>query len=433
MTFFSIILGIFLLLLLVTFFKIDTFISFLLVCLFIGLVEGLSLPETFEAIQKGIGNTMGSLVIILGLGAMLGKLVAESGAANEITNRLVQLFGIKYVQIALMATGFIVGIPMFYLVGFVILVPLTIAIAAKTKLPLLYIGLPMLASLSVTHGFLPPHPAPTAIGQMYGADLGLTLVYGIIAGIPAIFAAKFIMSGTMKRIRPKLLKEYVVEFNPNFKVPSLVISISIALLPVILIGGTSLIQVIMGENGIISAIGDPNFAMLLSVLLAAYFLGVRTGRSTKEVMKILSSAVSDIAVVLFIIGGAGALKQVMVTTQISDQIGAAFAGWDLSPLILAWLIAAVIRICVGSATVAALTAASIVLPLLATTEVSPELLVLATGAGSLVLSHVNDGGFWLFKEYFNVSIKETLLSWTLMETIVSIVGLIGVLLLNQVI
>jgi Gnt-I system high-affinity gluconate transporter len=433
MTFFSIILGIFFLLLLVAICKLDTFISFLLVCLFIGLAEGLSLPATFEAIQQGIGNTLGSLVIILGLGAMLGKLVAESGAANEITNRLVQLFGIKYVQIALMATGFIVGIPMFYLVGFVILVPLTIAIAAKTKLPLLYIGLPMLASLSVTHGFLPPHPAPTAIGEMYGADLGLTLIYGIIAGIPAIFAAKFIMSGTMKRIRPKLLKEYVVEFNPNFKVPSLAISISIALLPVILIGGTSMLQVTVGENRVLDAIGNPNFAMLLSVILGAYFLGIRTGRSTKEVMKILSSAVSDIAVVLFIIGGAGALKQVMVTTQISDQIGIAFADLQVSPLILAWLIAAVIRICVGSATVAALTAASIVMPLLATSQVSPELLVLATGAGSLVLSHVNDGGFWLFKEYFNVSIKETLLSWTLMETTISIVGLICVLLLNQII
>lgn len=433
MTFISIILGIFLLLLLVTLFKMDTFISFLLVCLFIGLAEGLSLPETFEAIQEGIGSTMGSLVIILGLGAMLGKLVAESGAANEITNRLVQLFGIKYVQIALMATGFLVGIPMFYLVGFVILVPLTIAIAARTKLPLLYIGLPMLASLSVTHGFLPPHPAPTAVGGMYGADLGLTLIYGIITGIPAVFAAKFIMSGTMKRIRPALLKEYVVEFNPNFKVPSLTVSILIALLPVILIGGTSLMQIASGKNGTISAIGDPNFAMLLSVILGAYFLGIRTGRSTKEVMIILSSAISDIAVVLFIIGGAGALKQVMVTTRISDQIGTALADLQLSPLILAWLIAAVIRICVGSATVAALTAASIVVPLLATSDVSPELLVLATGAGSLVLSHVNDGGFWLFKEYFNVSIKETFMSWTLMETTVSIVGLIGVLLLNQVI
>jgi len=203
MTFLSIILGIVLLLLFVTVLKLDTFISFMLVCLFVGVTEGLSVTETVNAIQKG-------------------KLVAESGAANEITNSLVAKFGLKNIQLALIVTGFIVGIPMFYTVGFVILVPLVIAIAAKTKLPLLYIGLPMLASLSVTHGFLPPHPAPTAIGQMYGADLGLTLIYGIIAGIPAIFAAKFLLAGTMQKIQPKLLKEYIVEQDNRYKIPSLI-------------------------------------------------------------------------------------------------------------------------------------------------------------------------------------------------------------------
>ncbi len=417
-------------LLLVTVLKLDTFISFMLVCLFVGVVEGLSVPETMTAIQNGIGSTLSSLVMILGFGAMLGKLVAESGAANEITNQLVKKFGMKNIQLALMATGFIVGIPMFYLVGFVILVPLAIAIASKTKLPLLYIGLPMLASLSVTHGFLPPHPAPTAIAEMYGADIGLTLIYGVIVGIPAIFMAKFALSRTMKRIQPTLLKEYDVEVDDRYKIPSLTTSLIIALLPVILIGGASVVRLYVPDNPVINSLGNPAFAMLVSVLAAVYFLGIRTGRSTTDVMKILTSAVSGIAVVLLIIAGAGSLKQVMIETQISDRIGEALGGLGLSPLILAWIIAGLIRISVGSATVAALTAASIVMPVIGTSDVSPELLVLATGAGSLIMSHVNDGGFWLYKEYFNVSIKETLLSWTMMETTISVVGIIGIMLLD---
>jgi len=406
----------------------------MLVCLFVGITGGLSIPEGMTAIQEGIGKTLGSLVMILGFGAMLGKLVAESGAANKITNKLVGWFGIKNIQLALIVTGFIVGIPMFYTVGFVILVPLVIAIAAQTRLPLLYVGLPMLASLSVTHGFLPPHPAPTAIAEMYGADVGLTLLYGIIAGIPAILAAKFLLAKTMQRIRPIPLKEYVVETNTKFRIPSIATCLAVALLPVVLIGGVSLLQSIIGENDVLSALGNPAFAMLIAVLVAIYFLGVRTGRSMTEVMKILSSAISGVAGVLLIIAGAGAFKQIMIATGVSDEIGASLGGLGLSPLLMAWLIAALIRVCVGSATVAALTAASIIMPIFATTtDCSPELLVLATGAGSITFSHINDGGFWLFKEYFNVSIKETLLSWTLMETTVSIVGLLMVFVIDWVV
>ncbi len=430
MVFVPIIIGIIALILLVTVVKLDTFISFMLVCIFMGVAGGLSMDETVSAIQTGIGNTLGFLVIILGFGAMLGKLVAESGAANKITNSLVKRFGMKNIQFSLIVTGFIVGIPMFYTVGFVILVPLVIAIAYQTKLPLLYVGLPMLASLSVTHGFLPPHPAPTAIADMYEADLGLTLIYGIIAGIPAIIAAKFLLSRTMKRIKPTLLKEYVVETDENIQTPPLLTCLVIALLPVLLIGGSSLLKVLVGENIIIDSVGNPAIAMLLSVLAAVYFLGIKTGRSMVEVMKILSSAISSVAVVLLIIAGAGAFKEIMVETKISDQLGVVLGNLGLSPLILAWLVAALIRVSVGSATVAALTAAGIMLPMVGQSGVSPELLVLATGAGSITFSHINDGGFWLFKEYFNVSVKETLLSWTLMETTVSVVGLIGVLLLN---
>ena len=431
MVFIPILLGIILLVLLVTLVKLDTFISFMLVCIFVGLGGGLSLPETMAAIQQGIGDTLGSLVIILGFGAMLGKLVAESGGANKITERLVQSLGLKNIQWAMIITGFIVGIPMFYTVGFVILVPLAIAIAHQTRLSLLYIGLPMLASLSVTHGFLPPHPAPTALSEMYHADLGLTLIYGIIVGIPAIVAAKYALAGTMQRIQPLLLKEFVPVVNNQYPIPPLWICLVVALLPVFLIGGSSLIIALTGSNKVVEAIGNPAFAMLLSVLAAIYFLGIRTGRNMVEVTKILGSSISSIAVIFLIIAGAGALKQIMVATQVSDEIGMALGGMGISPLLLAWLIAAIIRISVGSATVAGLTAGSIMVPLVANTDVSPELLVLATGAGSITLSHINDGGFWLFKEYFNLSVKETLMSWTVMETTVSIVGLIGILILNQ--
>lgn len=430
MEFLPAIFGIIMLVLLVTWVKLDTFISFMLVCLTVGLMGGLSVGETVTAIQTGIGNTLGGLVIILVFGAMLGKLVAESGAANNITNSLVGMFGQKRIQLALIITGFIVGIPMFYTVGFVILVPLVIAIAYNTKLPLLYVGLPMIASLSVTHGFLPPHPAPTAIAGIYGADLGLTLIYGIVAGIPAILVAKFALQKTMVKIQPELNRDFIAETDDKYPVPSLWICLLIALMPVVFIGGASLVQVITGEHAVISALGNPALAMLLSVIAGIYFLGVRTGRNMKQVMGYVTSAIASIAVVLLIIAGAGAFKEVMVSTNISDALGQALGSLGLSPILLAWLVAAIIRVSVGSATVAALTAASIMAPMIETITVAPELLVLATGAGSITFSHINDGGFWLFKEYFNVSIKETLMSWTLMETIVSIVGLIVVLLLN---
>ena len=430
MVFLPIIVGIIVLVLLVTWLKLDTFISFIIVCLLVGLWGGLSLKEAVEAIQQGIGNTLGSLVIILGFGAMLGKLLAESGGAKKITHQLVDSFGMKNIQMALIATGFIVGIPMFYSVGFVILVPLAIAIAHETKLSLLYVGLPMLASLSVTHGFLPPHPAPTAISEMYQADLGMTLLYGIMVGIPAILSAKFILSGTMKRIQPTLLKEFVPVEQNEYGVPPVWVCLLVALSPVVLIAGASLLGALGVQNPIIEGIGNPAIAMLIAVLAAVYFLGVRTGRPMADVTRVLASSISGIAVVLLVIAGAGALKQILVATDVSTAIGETLGGLGLSPIIMAWLIAAIIRVSVGSATVAGLTAAGIMAPLVATSGVAPELLVLATGAGSITFSHINDSGFWLYKEYFNLSVKETLQSWTFMETTVSVVGLIGVLILN---
>ena len=378
---------------------------------------------------------IGFLVIILGLGAMLGKLVADSGAAQRITTKLVDKFGKKNIQWAVVLTGFIVGIPMFYSVGFVILVPLVFTIAAATGLPLLYVGLPMLASLSVTHGYLPPHPAPTAIAAIFNADIGKTLLYGIIVAIPAIIVAGPLLSRTLKGINATPLKEFI---NPVIlkeeEMPSMANSIISALLPVILIAIAALAEFSLPDTFFLKKalifIGNPAIAMLISVLVAIYTLGLGRGKKMKEVMDSVGSAITGITMVLLIIAGSGALKQVLIDSGVSEYIGAMLKESSISPLILAWLIATVIRVCVGSATVAGLTAAGIVLPLIQGTGVSPELMVLAIGSGSLMLSHVNDSGFWLFKEYFNLSVKDTLKSWTVMETTVGVMGLVGVLVIN---
>ena len=430
-----VILGILLLFVLIAKFKLNAFISFIIVCVFVGVFQGMELDRIVEAIQIGMGNTLGFLVMILGLGAMLGKLVSDSGAAQRITSKLVSSFGIKYIQWAVVVAGFIVGIPMFYSVGFVILIPLVFTIAASTGLPLIYVGLPMLASLSVTHGFLPPHPAPTAIAGMFNADIGKTLLYGIIIAIPTIIVAGPLFTRTIKNIKATPLKEF---YNPivlkEEEMPAMGISLFTTLLPIILILCSTLFTLFVpGEfllKEVIVFIGNPVIAMLISVLVAIYALGISRGKKMPELMNSVSSSVSSITMILLIIAGAGALKQILVTSGVSDYIGALLNGSSISPLILAWFIATVIRVCVGSATVAGLTAAGIALPLIQNTGVSPELMVLAIGSGSLMLSHVNDGGFWMFKEYFNLTVKETLSTWTVMETTVGIMGLIGVLILN---
>lgn len=431
------VLGILILFILIARVKLNAFLAFIIVCLFVGIFQGMQLPDIVSSIQRGIGNTLGFLVLILGLGAMLGKLVADSGAAQRITTRLVDVFGIKNVQWAMVVTGFIVGIPMFYSVGFVILIPLVFTIAISTGLPLLYVGLPMLTSLSVTHGYLPPHPAPTAIAAMFNADIGKTLMYGIIIAIPAILVAGPLFARTIKKVEAKPLKEfYNPVLIPEEKLPSTAISILTALLPIILIGLAIAAENLLPEGilrDIMMFLGNPVIALLISVLMAIYTLGIARGKDMKTVMQSISTSVSTITMILLIIAGAGALKEVLIDSKVSEYIASSLEGSAISPLVLAWLIATAIRVSVGSATVAGLTAAGIVLPLASSANVSAELMVLAIGSGSLMLSHVNDTGFWMFKEYFNLSVKETLSTWTVMETLVGIMGLLGVLAMNMII
>ena len=430
-----VVLGICLLLFLILVLKFNSFISFVIVSLAVAIAEGMTIDKAVVSIENGIGNTMGFIVMILGFGAMLGKLVSESGAAQRITSRLVKAFGIKHIQLALMLTGFIVGISLFYDVGFFIMIPLIFTVAASTGLPLLYVGLPMLAALSVTHGYLPPHPAPTAITAMFHADLGKTLVYGIIVAIPAIIISGPVLSRVLSKIDAKPLKEFVNQKAlSEEEMPGFWISFFSALLPVILISISTIAGFLLAEDNeirkILGYIGNPVIAMLLSVLFAIYTLGLARGRKIADIMNSLSHSVISITMIMLLIAGAGALKQVLVDSGVSKYIGELLSQSTLSPLFLGWLIATVLRFCVGSATVAGITTAGIVLPLVSGGTVKPELMVLAIGSGSLMLGHVNDGGFWLFKEYFNLSIKDTLKTWTVMETSIGITGLIGVMILS---
>jgi Gnt-I system high-affinity gluconate transporter len=395
----------------------------------------MNLNSVVVSIQNGIGSTMGSLVLILGFGSMLGKMVSESGAAQKITTRLVEAFGIKHIQLAMMLTGFIVGISLFFDVGFFIMIPLVFTVAATTGLPLLYVGLPILAALSVTHGFLPPHPAPTAIVTLFHADLGKTLIYGFIAAVPAIIVSGPILSKVLSKIEAKPLAEFLNQkVMKDEELPGFWVSLFSSLLPVLLISISTIAGFLLTDDNhvrkILGYIGNPVIAMLIAVLFSIYTLGLARGRKMPDIMNSLAHSVTTITMIMLLIAGAGALKQVLVDSGVSKYIGEMLSGSSLSPLFLGWLIATILRFCVGSATVAGITTAGIVLPLVTGGTVNPELMVLAIGAGSLMFGHVNDGGFWLFKEYFNLSIKDTLKTWSVMETSIGIMGLIGVMILS---
>lgn len=414
--------------------KVHPFLAFLLVTLGVGLALGLPPARLLAATYQGLGDALGSVVIIIVLGAMLGKLVADSGAAQQIATVMMNAFGPRYIQWTLMVTGLLIGIPLFYNVGFVLVVPLIFSVAHKYKLPAVYVGLPMLASLSVLHGFLPPHPAPTALVAQFHANLGLTFAYGLLIAIPAIVLAGPVYARTLRGLVAVPLAGLVAEPLPPEALPGRLNSFASSLLPVLLLALALGSQAVLPAGGPLAPwlalLAEPAVVMLLSVLLATASLGLARGRRMGELMDDYGLAVKDIAAILLIIGGAGALKQVLVASGASQEIAASLRGTGLSPLVLGWLLAALIRVCLGSATIAGLTAAGVLLPTLAHSPTNPNLLVLAIGAGSLALSHVNDAGFWLFKEYFNLSVKDTFRSWTMMETIVSVVGLAGVLVLD---
>lgn len=433
----SVTLGVAILLVLMMAFKLNAFISLIIVSLVVGVLEGMTPLQAVESIESGLGGTLGHLTMIIILGAILGKLMTDSGGAQRIANTLIHAFGEKRVQAAAVITAAIVGIALFFETGVVVLIPLVFTIATAASVPVLYLGMPVIAALITMHGFVPPHPGPTAVADVFGANIGLTMIYGVMVAIPA-----FILAGP---VYTKLFKKESLEieipknlFNPKtFKeeeLPKFGVSLFTALLPIILIGLQAVVEIFAPESSIAQVtnfIGNANIALLISVIVAIFTFGIRLGKKMPEIMQSLGEAVSGIGMILLIIAAGGAFKQVLIDSHIDQYISDLMAGSALSPLLLAWLIAAILRIAVGSATVAGMTAASIAAPLVASTGVSPELMVLAAGAGSVTFSHVNDAGFWIYKEYFNLSIGKTIKTWSVMVTIVSLVGLAGVLILDM--
>lgn len=449
--------GIVLLLILMLWLKFDAFFALLITAMLVGLLNQMPIIEVLDSILAGIGSTMGSIILILVFGAMLGKLIEESGAAHTITHRLTDKFGLKNIQYVILVTGFLVGLPMMYNASFLVLIPLIYTFAYTTKLPLMYLGIPLSATLSIAHGYLPPHPAPTYVAIVYDADINVTLLYGLVPVIPACIIAGIWLSRFFKNLKVEPPAEL---FQPKeFKkenLPSLGISILTTLIPVILMLLGAVIDLSYGQHedyseivtasiqnlamantmlilvNILKFFSDPNMALMTSVLIGLYTLGIKHGRTMTSLMKSMSKAVSSIAMIVLIIAAGGAFKQVLVDSGVADYIKGIAEGITFNPLILAWCIAAVIRLAIGSATVATMTAAGIMIPIVGASNIQPELMVLATGSGSLMFSHFNDIGFWMFKEYYNVSIKHTFLIWTVMESLVAIVGLVCALLLNMI-
>ena len=417
--------------------KIHPFLAFVLVSVAAAAALGVPPGDIPGAVRKGLGAILGDLLIVIVSGAMLGKLVVESGAAQKIASVLVAAFGRNRMAWAMALTGFVVGIPLFYGVGFVLLVPIIFACIGRYRLPPLVVGMPALAAMSVAHGLLPPHPAPTALVAAFKADLGKTLLYGLVVAVPALVIAGPLFSRFLSRIPARPLEGFQGSMLPPEELPGTAVSIFTALLPAVLLVVATLVEWSVPKEGVatsaITFVSDPDLVMILTLAVAAVTLGTKRGKSIPQVMGTYTAAINDVASILLMIGGSGAFKEVLVQTGVDKTIASGLGSLPMEPLLLGWLVTAAIRVCVGSATVAGLTAAGLLAPIVEAGGVDPNLMVLAIGAGSLALSHVNDGAFWMFKEYFQVSLVDTLKTWTVMETIVSVVGLVGVLVLARVV
>ncbi|WP_319501285.1 gluconate:H+ symporter [uncultured Draconibacterium sp.] len=450
--------GILVLLILMLKFRFDAFFALLITSFIVGVLNSMGMLEILSSMLKGIGDTMGSIILILVFGAMLGKLIEDSGASYTLTHKLVEKFGLKNIQYVILVVGFLVGLPMMYNASFLVLIPLIYTFSKTTKLPLIYLGIPLSATLSIAHGYLPPHPAPTYVSFVYGADINQVLLYGLVPVIPACLIAGILLSRFFKKVDvqpPAELysgKEFKKEELPGFGR-----SVLATLTPVILMLIGATIDLVFGKDvdyakvaadsisnptlasvlstllEIFKFLSDANVALLMAVFVGLYFLGIKHGRKMDDLMKSMGKAASSIAMIVMIIAAGGAFKQVLSDSGVAEYIKELAGGLDFNPLILGWSVAAIIRLAIGSATVATMTAAGIMLPIVSTTGVSPELMVLATGSGSLMFSHFNDIGFWMFKEYYNVSINQTFAIWTVMESLVAIVGLIAALLLSLIV
>ncbi|HDU1369838.1 TPA: gluconate permease [Staphylococcus pseudintermedius] len=441
----SVAIAIIVLLILIMKLQLNTFVALVITAMVTGILLGMPFDKIVATIETGMGGTLGHIALIFGIGAMLGKLLADGGGATQIADTLIAKLGKKYVQWAMVIASFIIGIALFFEVGLVLLIPLVFTIAKRMNVSQLKIGMPMVTALSVTHGFLPPHPGPVVIAKELGANIGEVLLYGFIVAIPVTIIAGPVFAKIAPRLTPTAFQREgdisSLGATKSFKdgeLPSFGLSTFTALLPVLLMLFATLWQLISGHEGkahntlesMIYFIGSAGTAMLIAVVFAVFSMGIRRGIPTKQVMNTLTQAIYPIGMMLLIIGAGGAFKQVLIDGGVGGAIEKIFTDVNISPILLAWLVAAILRLALGSATVAAISTTGIVLPLLQTADVNLALVALAIGAGSIFCSHVNDAGFWMFKEYFGLTVKETFLTWSLIETIISVSGLVFVLFIS---
>lgn len=417
-------------------YRLNPFITLTLVSLGLALVAGMPAGEIVGAYEQGVGRTLGHIALIVALGTMLGKMMAESGGAERIARTLIRRFGPRNVHWAMMLVAFGVGLPIFFEVGFVLLIPIVLNVARRTGVPLLMVGLPMVAGLSVVHGLVPPHPAAMLAVNEYQADVGRTLLYALVVGLPTaalagpVFA-RFVAPRVRLPAHNPMEEALLAEGHgrvPDEALPGFGITIATLLLPVglMLLGGWADVLAEPGSpsNGFFRFIGNSVVALLLATLMSFITLGLMRGFGREQILKFSQECLAPTAAITLLVGAGGGLNGILVQTGVAAEITTLSQRFELSPLLMGWTVAALMRIATGSATVAMSTAAGIVAPVaLAAGYPHPELLVLSTGAGALILSHVNDGGFWLVKEYFNMTVAQTFKTWTVLETLVSLVAL----------
>lgn len=429
--------GIAILLLLVLKFKLNAFIALLIVSMLVGIAAGMDPKDVLQSIQNGMGSTLGFVATVVGLGAIFGALLEHSGGAESLAHYMIAKFGKGKASWAMVITGFIISIPVFLDVGFIILVPIVYALARDTNKPILYYGIPLLAGMAVTHGFIPPTPGPIAVSEILGANLGWVIMFGFIIGIPTAIIAGPVFGNYISKKIPVGPPDLFDHQSPTNKadLPSFGIIAGLIAIPIVLILFDTVITVLIDKNIIsanvftimISFIGHPFTALTIATLLALYFLGTKRNVGKDELLDISTRALGPAGIIILITGAGGVFKEVLVDSGIGNMLAESISNSALPPIALAWIIAAVVRITQGSATVAMITAAGIMAPILEVFELSEPhmaLIVISIAAGATILSHVNDAGFWLVGKYFGLSEKQTLQSWTAMETIVSVVGFI---------
>ncbi len=431
--------GVAIVVLLITWARLPAFIALAAAALFVGIAARMPLAEIPRAFQQGVGDTLGFIALVIGLGTVMGKFLAESGGAVVVSRALVNALGERRLDWALMLSGFIIGLPVFFQVGLVLLAPVLFTLRRQTGTPLLRLGLPLVAGLSAAHGLVPPHPGPLAAIERLGADTGRTILYSLIVGLPVAVLAGPIFCRVITRhvhAEPGAIANDLTGTVTAARSPSLGVTLLTILAPVLLMLVAALAQATMPEGAArrwIAFAGSPLVAMLVATLLALVAFGHACGFDRARLLRFAEDSLPPIAGVLLVVGAGGGFGRVLDAAGVDTAISQAMAGMRLSPLVLGWVIASLLRVAVGSATVAVVTAASIMAPIVAPLPVNRELLVVSIGAGSLIASHVNDGGFWLAKEYLNMSVMQTVATWTAIETIIAVAGLGGVLLLGTMV